>query len=348
MVALKAHEAERFLKSPPKGIRLFLVYGNDPGAITERARAIEDLALELGGGESVLRVGSDEIAPNPGRVVDEVNSASLFGGEPVISLRVLDGRHNVIGALEPVLERPPEAAWLIVEAGELSTSSPLRKAFESSKSAVTLPTYQLEGKGLVAMIRAAADDAGLTIEEDALDLLEENLGGDRLAVRGELEKLFLYARAEKKISIADVSAIVGDTTRSEIDQLIDAALLGESETLEAGLGRMRAEGGSFAALGTLALRHLVTLQTLRAAVDSGKAASAVLDYARPPIFRARRSNVEASLERWPSDQLRQARQIVDQAVYMTRLQSAVEDAAISDALHRLALKARTLKRDTGR
>jgi DNA polymerase-3 subunit delta len=345
MVALKAHEADRFLKSPPKGIRLFLLYGTDPGAITERARALEDLALELGGGEEVLRIGSDELSDNPGRIVDEVNSASLFGGEPVISLRVLDGRHNVIGALTPVFERPPESSWLIVEAAELSPSSPLRKAFESSAGAAALPTYRLEGKGLTAMITAAAKEAGLAIGEDALELLAANLGGDRLAVRGELEKLFLYAR-EGKISVADVLAIVGDIGDAETDELIDAALLGESERLETGLGRLRAESGSFGSLGTLMLRHLVTLQTLRAAVDGGKSASDVIDYARPPIFRTRRANVVGELERWPSEKLRDARREIDQAVYDSRRQGGIEDIAISAALHRVALTARKLKRDS--
>src|SRR6266404_4186890 len=120
MAALKAHEVDRFLAQPPEGVRLFLLYGSDPGAITERARTLEQLALKRGRGETVLRVGSDELSAEPGRVADEANSASLFGGEPVISLRVLDGRHNVIGALQPLLDRPPSAAWVIVEAGELT------------------------------------------------------------------------------------------------------------------------------------------------------------------------------------------------------------------------------------
>jgi DNA polymerase-3 subunit delta len=191
MVALNAHEAERFIAEPSDAIRLFLVYGSDSGAITERARALEKYALKRGRGEAVLRVGSDELSAEPGRVADEANSASLFGGEPVISLRVLDGRHNVIGALQPLLDRPLEAAWVIVEAAELSQSSPLRKAFEASRHAVTLPTYAIEGSDLSRFIRAAAEEAGVRIDVAALEMLSENLGGDRLAIRGELEKLFL-------------------------------------------------------------------------------------------------------------------------------------------------------------
>ena len=347
MVALKAHEADRFLAKPPENIRLFLIYGSDSGAITERARALEQLALKRGRGESVFRVGSDELSNEPGRVADEANSSSLFGGEPVISLRVLDGRHNVIGALQPLIDRPPEAAWVIVEAAELQTTSPLRKAFETSKSAVTLPTYQVEGADLTALIRTAAEEAGVTIEPPALDLLAENLGGDRLAIRGELEKLFLYAAHQKVVTLADVAAIVGDTTGASTDETIDAALLGNSEALELGLGRMRADGGSPASLGAAALRHLLLLQTLRASIDAGQNAVNVLNYARPPIFQRRRPTVEAELARWLGASIQEARRQMDQAVYLTRLQPSLEDAAISEALHSIALTSRKLKRGAG-
>jgi DNA polymerase-3 subunit delta len=232
---------------------------------------------------------------------------------------------------------------VIVEAAELNPTSPLRKAFETSKRAVALPTFQVEGAGLESFIRGAADDAGMSVEPTALELLVENLGGDRLAIRGELEKLFLYSAEQKTITLADVQAIVGDTTGSETDQTIDAALLGESEALETGLVRMRAEAGSPASLGASALRHLFLLQTLRAAIDSGRNATEAMISARPPIFSRRRSNVEAALTRWPSTSLREARTRMDQAVYLTRLQPSLEDSAISEALHAIALTARKLK-----
>jgi DNA polymerase-3 subunit delta len=345
MVAVKAHEADRLLAAPPEAMRLFLVYGSDQGAITERARHLESVALHRGGGESVTRFASDEISVDPGRIVDEVYSASLFGGEPVVSLRVTDGRHNVIGALAPVLDRPPHAAWLIVEAGDLAASSPLRKAFERSHHALAAPAYPLEGRNLAAFIHAAAEEAGVTIDPPALEILLEHLQGDRLAGRGELEKLFLYVDDKKSVAVEDVAAIVGDTTAARTDAVIDAALLGDNEALEAELDRLRAEGGSAAALGTLALRHLILLQSLRTTVDAGKSISEAVASARPPIFFRRKDNVAAALSRWSVAALIEARRRVDRAVALTRLQPALDEAAISEALHAVALDARRLKRD---
>lgn len=344
MVAVKAHEADRFLATLPERLRLFLVYGSDQGAITERARRLERHGLDHGRGDGVTRIGSDELSAEPGRVSDELRSASLFGGEPVVVLRITDGRHNVMGALQPIFDDPPDAGWLIVEAADLAATSPLRKAFEKSSAAAALPAYPLEGRGLASFITAAGEEAGVTIDPPALELLMEILSGDRLAGRGELEKLFLYVGEVRSVTVEDVETIVGDTTGARTDAVIDAALLGDNEMLETELDRMRAEGSGSGALGTLALRHLIQLQTLRANVDSGTSISDAVRTARPPIFFRRRGNVEAVLSRWTADGLVKARRRVDRAVSLTRTQPALEASAISEAFHAIALEARRLKR----
>jgi DNA polymerase-3 subunit delta len=325
-------------------MRLFLVYGDDAGGVTERARALERMALQRGGGDEVLRLGSDELSADPGKVLDEAYAASLFGGEPVISLRVLDGRHNVAGAVTPLCDRPPEAAWVIVEAGELSKTSPLRKAFESSPQAVAIPTYHPEGRELASLIRTSAKAAGVALDPAAAELLEEALAGDRLASRMELEKLFLYVGERGAVTAEDVTAIVGETAESATDGILDAALAGDSEGLERELARLRAESGSAVGLASLALRHLLQLQSLAVSLAGGLDAKAALDRARPPIHWRRRAAVEATLRLWPASALAEARRRLNDAIYATRLQPALENAAVSDALHGLALQARRLKR----
>lgn len=344
MVAIKAREGDAFLASPPPSLRLFLIYGDDAGGVTERARRLEQIALKRGGGEAVLRFGSDQLSEDSGRIADEAFSASLFGGEPVIALRVLDGRHNVIGSVQAVLDRPPDASWLIVEAGELQPTSPLRKAFEASAAAAAVPVYQAEGEDLVSLIRASAGEAGVVIEPDAMERLAASLGADRLSTRGELEKLFLYAAGRGPVTVADVEAVTGNAAEFRTDELIDAALLGDSEDLESGLARLRAEGASAAGLGAQALRHLIHLQGLRAAVDSGTSPSSAVERARPPIFGPRRKAVIAALQSWPADQLARARRRMADAIYTTRLHAALETTAISQALHETALDARRLRK----
>jgi DNA polymerase-3 subunit delta len=310
----------------------------------ERARQVERVAVLRGGG-GVSRFGSDEISRDPSRVSDEVFSAQLFGGEPVIAIRVLDGRHNVIGALQPVLDNPPQSAWVVVEAGELKKDSALLRAFLTSAASVAVPTYHLEGRELVSFIQSAASEAGMRVDPDAMELLTEHLGGDRLAARAELDKLFLYVGESGPVSAESVEAIVGDTSEVRSDHIIDAALLGEAEALESGLDSLRAEGGSAVSLASTTLRHLVQLWTMRIAVDAGSPLSSALERARPPVFPRRRGAVEATLRRWPADDLAEARRDIDAAVLSTRLQPNLEMAIVSHSLHALARQAQRLVRN---
>ena len=113
---------------------------------------------------------------------------------------------------------------------------------------------------------------------------------------------------------------------------IDAALLGDSEALEAGLDRLRAEGGFVAALGAQALRHLIQLQGLRATLDAGASATARPGACAPADLSGRRASVEAALSRWPADSLDARRRMVDRAICADAgcsraLESAVDLAA---------------------
>lgn len=339
MVAVARTNAEAFVADPPPGVRMFLLYGSDAGAITERARRIEAVALKRGGGDVALRIGSDELSGNPGRIADEANATAMFGGEPVIALRVLDGRHNVAGALAPLIERPPDASWLIVEAGELGASSPLRKAFESCSAAAAVPAFVAEPAEVGALIKSMAQDAGIVVDPDAFELLLMQLGSDRLAIRNEMEKLFLYVGDGGRLTAEHVADLVGEVAAARADRIVDSALVGDPSTVETELLRLASEGGSAASVASQGLRHLLALQAMRHAVDCGRSTRDAMDRARPPVFFRRKPSVEAALRVWSAAGLRDARAGLATAVLQSRRQPMLEFAVVSAALLRIAARA---------
>ena len=339
MVAIKAAGVASFVADPPRNIRLFLVFGRDAGAVTERARQLAALASSRDpAGGLALRYGSEEVAGNPGLLCDEINAASLFGGEPVITLRITDGRHNVMAGLAPLLDAPPSAGWLIVEAGDLPPTSAIRKAFQAGAHAAALPCYESEAGDLAAMARAMFTDARCEIEPDALDLLVATIGNDRLISRSEIEKLIVFVGRGGRAGIDDVQAIVGENLDVRGERIIDDAFLGRSEAVEADLIRLRAEGQSPAALASLALRQIIALHRMSASIAAGKSAESVIRQARPPIFFNRQQAVKTVLARWPAAHIARARQIMTEAVLATRRQPQLDDALVSQALQRISAR----------
>ncbi|HMB48564.1 MAG TPA: DNA polymerase III subunit delta [Afifellaceae bacterium] len=346
MAAIKPQQAERYLADPPDGVRLFLIYGPDAGAVTERARAVEKVAqMRDSAGGNLIRLGSEDLVADPGRLSDEANAVSMFGGEPILAVRVTDGRHNVMPSITPLLEAPPEAAWIVVEAGDLKPSSPLRKGFEASRAAAAVPCYELDARDVSQMIHLMFQEADLQIEPDAAEALAAGLGADRMASRNEIEKLILYAGRDNPVTLDHVHAAVGENLAFRSDRIIDAALLGRSAGMDDDLTLLRNEGQSASGLATQMLRHLMTMQALRERVDKGSSPRQAVEGARPPIFFKRRDLMIKALSRWPADYLRRARDAAGDAIAASRRQPQLEFELISDALHRIALMSRRLSRD---
>ena len=292
-----------------KAIRLFLVYGSDAGAITERARTLERVALKRGGGDRCCASAPTSFPSNPGRIADEAYSASLFGGEPVIALRVLDGRHNVIGALAAALRAAARGGVGGRRGRRAQPVEPAAQGLRGVEARGALPDLSARRRRTSPRSsRPRPRRPGMTIEPAALELL---VGESRRRPAGDPrragEALPLSRRAEDRHR----RRRRGDRRRHDgARKTITRSTPRCSATAKRWRrrsARMRAEGGSPAALGALALRHLLQLQTLRAAVDAGERPARAVDFARPPIFGRRRPTVEAELTRWPSAALAEAR-----------------------------------------
>ena len=345
MVAVKTNDADRFIADPPDGLRLFLVHGSDPGAVTERARALERTAQKRDpAGGNLIRLNSEELTSDPGRVSDEALSVSMFGGEPILSIRITDGRHNLMPALQPLMETPPDAAWIIVEAGELRRTNPLRKAFEAGAHAASIVCYELDTRDLGRMIGTMVAEAGLAIEDEALETLSAMLGADRMASRNEIEKLILYAGRDDPITLAHVTAAVGENLALRSDRIIDSTLLGRAGDMDDDLVRLQSEGQSASGLATQMLRHLMAMQLMRERIDKGSNARQAVEGARPPVFFKRKAQVTDALGRWPADHLRRARIVTGDAIAASRRMPLLEFELVSNAMHRIALMARRLGR----
>ena len=80
MTALKAHEVERFLKRPDLDAGILLVYGPDTGLVRETAqRLVRHYAGAESDGMGLVTLDGGEIDSDPGRLLVEARTSSLFG-----------------------------------------------------------------------------------------------------------------------------------------------------------------------------------------------------------------------------------------------------------------------------
>ena len=345
MAQVKNHEVDDYLKKPNPSHRVYLVYGPDAGLVSERANSLAKLSgADLDDPFSTIVLDAEDAASDPQRVADEAHTVSMFGGNRLVHIKG-STQKQLIRAIEPVLDQPPTDALVIVEAGDLKKSSPLRTRIEKAASAVALPCYQDQVKALQQLIDQELKASNLTIDPDARQVLISLLGDNRMASRGEVQKLCLYAGDSQEITLDDVRQIVGDASALALDAVVDAASIGDIAQMEHTYKRLVARGTAvFQVVGAMQ-RHFQMLHLARSQMDtSGQGAASLVGSMRPPINFQRKDKVSRALSIWRMASLERVLQRLETVSLETRKNSPLAVALTSTALLAIAIEARQLQR----
>ncbi|UUP17568.1 DNA polymerase III subunit delta [Nitratireductor thuwali] len=340
MAQKKAHEVDGWLARPDPLFWIVLIYGPDRGLVSERARRYAvATGLPLDDPFTVIKLDAGEVEQQPGRLSDEVRTVPMFAERRLIWLRGAGAQAGLGRDIGRLIAEPSSDCTILIEAGDLKKGAALRSAVERGDGAMALPCYADDGRGLDALIDEVLSASGLSIDLEARQLLKANLGGDRLATRGELEKLALYCAGSKTVLAADIRELVGDVARSSADDTVDAVLCGRIAEFDTLFSRHLATGSPAFLVLSAALRQVHQLQILREQVErEGKSPASAIGAARPPVFFARRRAVETALQRWDLGRLAAAGVRLHGAILRTRQHPAAAEASTRQALLALAIE----------
>jgi DNA polymerase-3 subunit delta len=173
-------------------------------------------------------------------VLNRARTSSLMAPFQVFFIRnvkLLSGRgshQQELEAIKEYVKDPNPDAVLIFVADHISIPADPRRMELSDRDRYerirdTLGQYcglvELarveEGEGVKWVIEAGAA-RGVKVEPDAARELVDALGADMMLIAGELEKLVLYVGEKKRITLADVEAMVLAAKQRSIYELTDA------------------------------------------------------------------------------------------------------------------------------
>ncbi|UDL96395.1 MULTISPECIES: DNA polymerase III subunit delta [Lichenihabitans] len=336
MVAIKSHEADRFMARDVAGFSAYLVFGTDLGLVSERVRRIGKLLVDDPNDPfQMVRLSGDDVASDPGRLADEANTIPLFGGKRAILVDA--GAKALVPALEHHLGSGSPCP-VLVEAGNLKKDAPLRKLFERGRTAVAIECYPDEERDVLRLIDAEAAEAGMTIEPAAKQMLAALLGADRLASRSEIAKLTLYAHGRPAITLDDVEAVVADASAIATDALIDATFTGNLPAIEQAARRVLGHGGEAGVLLGFALRHATWLHRAKLDLIGGASLDQVMGTAaRVGISFKRKSAIERQLKLGSGEALGRAVMRLGEAVGKARREPGLAQSLALRTLWAIAL-----------
>ena len=337
---ISASRIAAFLQRPDQEIRSVLLYGPDAGLIRERADTLARTVCEdLKDPFRIADLSGSLFAADPARLADEVAQMSLIGGRRVV--RVRNATDRLAGLFAGFLDTSPGDAFIVVEAGDLSGSSTLRRVFDTSPRAAAIACYPDTSRDRAALVRDTMRAHRITASGEAIQYLIEHLGSDRLLTRAELEKLTLYAGEGGRVELDDVRLSIGDSAALATDDAVMAAAEGDTERVDRVLDRVFQEGESAVSVARAMLRHLQRLHVLAVRLARGAAVAEVMHSARPPIFYRQEDNFRRQLALWDEAGLRGQLDRVAQAELHMKLTGLPAAAICREAMLGIAQAARS-------
>ena len=297
MTAIRPASAERFLAAPPKDVFLFLLHGENSGLVSLRAQALARLTTGRDADPlQILRMDGDAIVGEPGRLADEAYAISMFREKR--ALRIVNGRKALAGALEPLLKAPPEDFAVIIEAGVLKKDAPLRLLVENASAGAAIDCAPDSVADLAALVEAQAKAAGVSLDVQARDLLVSLLPPDRLSSVAEISRLMLYAASTKTLNEQDIRRVVDNGAQLAVQDLVDAAFLGEIATTDTLLLQLATQGLEPNAILAALIFHATLLHRACVLMENNRSREdATSDAQRHGLFFKRRATFERQLQR---------------------------------------------------
>jgi len=299
---LKNNEIASFLRAAKPPASAVLIYGPDEGLVRERGVALaKKICEDLNDAFLVTSLSDTDIKQDPAALANAVGSLSLMGGDRLIRVRPAADAitKNVEAAIAELAPVDQTDCWVIIEAGDLTPRSSLRKMFEKSKTHVALPCYADDARAVGDMIREVTSNHGLTVAPDAMGALSELLGGDRGLTRQELEKLCLYVGPDVdngEITAAHVHDIVTGSGEAKLDALITAVATGDMRAADKEYEK--AISGGMAPVGVI--RMLTNqMKTLHMLAAIGGNPSEAVRALRPPVRFPRDKALIRQAGHWP-------------------------------------------------
>jgi len=241
----------------------------------------------------VVRFSDTDLVADPGRLLEELQSISMFGPDKLI---VVDAASTTIHkACIGAISVGWSDCFLLVTAGDLKKSSPLRKEFEASPNLAITVCYDQSIADLLEFSASFMSGLGTAIERDAIELVVNAVGGNAALLQSELVKLASYAGDDGSLTVADVTEVIAGNEAASMEGLIDAVFSGRPEAAIQAVTTLQQQGQQPATVLIALTNHCALLVEMASAMETGRRPDAIVKEWRPPIFFKRHNTFAKQL-----------------------------------------------------
>jgi DNA polymerase-3 subunit delta len=280
-VVLPQNVRAQIAKGTPDPV--YLIVGDDQAEMSRLAADLSALVEDELRAFNLERLYAGERGTTPESIVESARTLPMMGDRRVVIVlraeKILkprrrgksdedgddDGAEGAgeVDVLTEYVRRPEPRSTLVFVASDVDRSKKLFKALQ--KSATIVECWGLKGardakvdlrhanRVAEQLVRQAVTDAGQQIDPAAARLVAERAGTDIGTLRGDVERLLLYAAGKPKIDVKDVQEVVSAESAQDDWAVTNAIQRGDTAEALRQLGLAMEGGGvSYQILGQLA------------------------------------------------------------------------------------------------
>ncbi|MBN1507218.1 MAG: DNA polymerase III subunit delta [Sedimentisphaerales bacterium] len=206
---------------------IYVIAGKDESLVNARCQELVDELLDPQQRmTALLSADADEVSISD--VLDELRTAPFLADRRVVVVKGADdfiSRHRSI--LERYFEKPSPTGVLVMTVSTWAASTRLaKKLTQVGKLIQFKEPKRWEVPGL--LVQYAAQKYKVKLNRDAAELLTDLAGEELAQLYGEIDKLTIFARDERTLTVQHVEALIGHHRVYDAFEVIDAVTAGNT------------------------------------------------------------------------------------------------------------------------
>ena len=298
---IKEYLIDTYLLNPEDKINLFFFIGPDSGLTDQRVKTLcKTFNIDNNNPFNVSKIDQNELEKNPTKLLDESLTYSLGTEKRFVFLKIYSENipTSVVKSIKNLISHfPLKDTKVIISARNLSLTLPLVKQINDNVYCNTVVSYQKSARSLQTEITYVFSQEGIKITDDALELLESNLGDNQLNTKKALDNIISFVYPRKTIDYEDIIKIIPKSKFIEVDETVFSVFTGNHLETANSIELLHSSGVSTLEIIRVFLKWSIILKVACDIYKKTKSIDIAIKESTPYVFWKVRPKFEESIRK---------------------------------------------------
>ena len=285
-------------KEIKKNNNFYLLYGQNSGLIEETINN----TLKPNFSKNLYSLDEKEILANENHFKEGILNKSFFDDDKLIIInRATD---KILDTIKEIIEKKIDDLKIILKSEILEKKSKLRNYFEKNKDTIIVPFYEDNYQSLLFLAQKFIKEKKIKISSQNINFIIERSKGNRINLKNELEKIFIYSLEKDSINLEEIVKLTNLAENYNISNLTDQCLAGNKKKTVQILNENNPSSDDNILIVKNFLYKLKRLKKLKENLEINENVEIILSSYKPTIFWKDKEIIKQQLKVWTLKKIR--------------------------------------------